>query len=45
MEYLIDVKHCAGCEDETKMNLAWAGSCLSGASRRVEEIFSIAKIF
>lgn len=27
MEYLIDVKHCAGYEDRNKkMNLAWAGS-------------------
>lgn len=37
MEYLIDVKHCAGYDGETKMNLTWAGSCLSGASRRVGE--------
>ena len=37
MEYLIDVKRCAGYEGETKMNLTWAGSCLSGASRRVGE--------
>ena len=32
MEHLIDMKHCAGYEDEAKMNLAWAGACLSGAS-------------
>ena len=43
MEYLIDVKRYAGYEGETKMNLTWAGSCLSGASRRVGEKIHFSK--